>query len=322
MNNHRCISAVLVVVAMFATPLPSARAEPPIPTEEVLRDAELHSDDAAYIARKLADFEVQLAATPSPRAIDFYTHGWLLAHAGRGADAVVAYDRAFAADNTLVTAAYNAGVVLHALGRSAEALAHFEAVLAVAPNDVDAAYNAGQACYDQKNFTRALELWTVARLAAPDDFDVVKKVLQAQNALADPKAQETREALIALRKASNDARVRELKEFCFDQFDVGKAHVLAYETLDVEEPRAPLPDFYALYTFKVTDAKDTIYGSVNLESSAAIREQGASYILGANVGRMHKTFPVTYTQRPSLVELRGAVTKVVKSEFAAVVGGH
>lgn len=307
---------------------PSARAagptEPPSgspPIEKVLADAEAHANDPGYLGRLLSEFEARLAATKAPSAPERYAHAWLLASVGKASDAVAEYDRAFAADPTLTDAGYNAGVALGGLGREAEAIKRFEAVLKVDPKFVDAAYNAGQSYYNLKNFKRALALWSGMRAVAPDDFDLVKKVLQAQNALGDPAAVETRAALIALRKASREERVRGLKEFCFDQFDVGKAHVLAYETFDVEEPGTASPDLYYVYTYKVVDRSGTTRGSVNLESSTIIREHGTPYILGASLPKGHKTFTTTFSKRPKLAELKAAVTKLVRSEFASVVAG-
>ncbi|MFO0744748.1 MAG: tetratricopeptide repeat protein [Myxococcota bacterium] len=319
------LALVALLLAFHALQAAPAHAgEPPPdddPTIVTLRDAEPHADDGAYIARVLADFEVRLAGMKAPRAIDHYTHGWLLSHAGRGVDAVAAYDRALAIDKTLSDAHYNAGVVLTDLGREAEAVKRFEAALAVDPKHVDAAYNAGQGYYNLKQFERALALWQKALALAPSDFGILKKVLQAQNAVHDPKAAETRASLIALRKQSTDPRIRGLSEFCFDQFDVGKAHILAYETFDVGDPGGPSPDLYALYTFKVSDAKNQIVGSVNLESSAVIREQGTPYILCVSLPGAHKTTGPGYARLPTQAELRPAVEKLVRSEFAAIVKG-
>lgn len=160
-HAHPSLGALLslvVATCTFASTDASAAPVPADPTEALLRDAYGHENDPAYLTCVLTDFDVRLKGMKPPRAIDDYAHGWLLSHTGKGVDGVAAYDRAFAADQTMADAAYNAGVVLGDLGHHKEALAHFEAALKADPKHVDAAYNGAQASYDLKNYKRVLEL--------------------------------------------------------------------------------------------------------------------------------------------------------------------
>jgi len=236
-----------------------------------------------------------------------YARGWLLSRTGKPEDAVAEYDKALALDPKLADAAYNAGVVLGGIKRDKEALAHFDKALAIDPKHVDAAYNAGQGYYNAKDFRHAKERWMLAAHLAPDDFQIAKKLVQTEHALGNAATAE-RERVFALWKAGKAGKA---KDYVFDQFDVGKHHVLAYETFD------PSGDLAYVYRFDVfaEGNGDTKLGSINLETSAVIREQGIPYLLGIDKGGTHGQLGKVFKTLPAYAALKPQVVDAIKAKF-------
>lgn len=279
----------------------SARAESE--AVGILKTAIEHDKDSKILADALARIDALLVKTPKdPDA--HYARGWLLSHTGKLEDAVVEYDKALALDPKLGDAAYNAGVVLGNLKREKEAVAHFDKAFAIDPKNVDAAYNAGQGYYNMKDFRHAKERWMAAAHLAGDDFQIAKKLVQTEHALGNTATSE-RERVFALWKAGKAGGA---KDYVFDQFDVGKHHVFAYETF------APSGDLAYVYRFDVTDG-DTKLGSVNLETSAVIREQGVPYLLGMDKAGTHSQLGKVFKTLPAYTALKPQVIEAIKAKF-------
>jgi len=255
--------------------------------------------------------ELDELATARPRDPDLhYARGWVLSHSGQAAPAVVAYDKAFSLDKTLAAAAYNAGVVLATSGKPKEAAIRFDRALAADPKNVDAAYNAGQSYYDLKNFAKAAQRWSAAAVLTPDDFSVAKKLVQAYVALGQKaKAAKARDKVFALWRAATDPALKNMKSYVYDQFDVGSHHIFVYEAFDTSG------DLAYVYEFRVTGG-DKVLGSVNLETSAVIREQGVPFILGMDKDGSHQSFSDrTWKTLPAYKDIKAAATKVIKAQF-------
>jgi len=305
--------AVLLPLALE----PAGRAEAPReePALQILRDVSQHEGDRAYATEALTKVDALIARGPA-RGVDHYVRGQILSRLERVEDALAAYEQATRLDPKLGDAHYNAGVLLAELGREREAMDSWERAATLDAQDADAAFNLGQAHYNRGEYDRALTWWKRARDLEPDSFEVLKKVLQAENALHQPEAKKTRELLLALWKTSPDMRVRGLKEFVFHQLEVGKAHVYAYENLK------PGGDRYYLYAFRVVSSKtQQLVGSVSLETSAALREQGSAWVLGVDLASGHKTIGPTFEALPTLAELEPLVRQTVEAEFPDAVAG-
>jgi Tfp pilus assembly protein PilF len=300
---HRPVTRTFLVAVIIAAMTAQAGAESP--ALPILKNAIAHAEDRQVLTDSLAAIERVLAGSAAdPDA--HYARGWVLSRLDRGEDAVGEYDRAFALDPTLVDAAYNAGVVLGTLHRDADAATRFDEALAIAPKHVDAAYNAGQAYYNVKDFKHAAERWATARKLTPDNFQIAKKLVQAYNALGDATAAATaRDAVFALWKAGKAGK---LKDYVFDQFEVDGHVVFAYETFDTSG------DLAYVYRFDVIDS-DKVVGSVNLETSAGIREMGTPYILGMDRGRTHTSLGAVWKQLPTYKELRPIVVHAIEQRF-------
>jgi tetratricopeptide (TPR) repeat protein len=304
--------AVLLGAFLLLAQTSGAAAQPEKPRAfQILQEAEQNPKDQEFLGKLLAEIDGEIAGAPG-LAVNHYVRGWLLSHLGRLEEAAGAYDRAVEIDPTFADAYYNAGVVFAELGRVEEALKRWYAASDVDPKHVDAYYNAGQAHYNRKEFAQALDRWSRARAQAPDDFDIAKKILQAHNALGDrTAAAKARETVFRLWRASADPDVRRLTEYVFDQFEVGGTHVYAYETFE------PEGDLYYVYTFRVAGSNGKLAGSVQLESSAIIREMGTPYILGVTTGSRHETLPHRFKSLPAYDTLKPIVTKIIEERFAA-----
>jgi tetratricopeptide (TPR) repeat protein len=302
----RSLAAAAALALALAAP---ARAQQDSEGIAILRVAMEKEKEPAALEKALAELDALVAQKPR-QADAHYARGWVLSHLGRNDPAVAAYDRAFELDRKLAEAPYNAGVVLARAGKPKEAVARFDRALAADPKHVDAAYNAGQSYYDQKQFEKAAERWTTASQLAPDDFNAAKKLVQAYMALGrEAEAMKAREKVFALRKAARDPQIAKLPSYVLDQLEVGKYHVYVYEAFDTSG------DLAYVYRFQVTE-KDRPLGSVNLETSAVIREQGTPYILGLDKDGKHTSFPDrTWKTLPAYKVIKAEAIKKIQASF-------
>jgi len=94
-----------------------------------------------------------------------------------------------------------------------------------------------------------------------------------------------------------------------DQFDVGRYRIYVHETFDTSG------DLAYVYQFKVTE-RDRPLGSVNLETSAVIREQGVPYILGMDKGDKHTSFSdKTWKTKPAYKVVKAEATRKIEANF-------
>ena len=300
---------LLVLAAMLLFSAPVSAEDKDSEGIAILRVAMEHEKDPAALAESLTKLDDLVKKQPK-QADAHYARGWVLSRIGKPEDAVAAYDKAFALDKRLADAAYNAGVVLARAGKQKEAVARFDKALTADPKHVDAAYNAGQGYYDLKQFGKAAERWTAAQKITPDDFNTAKKLLQAYVALGKTaEAAKARDKVFALKKAASDPRLVKMKSFVFDQFDVGKFHIFVYEAFDTSG------DLAYVYQFQVTE-QDKPIGSVNLETSAVIREQGVPFLLGMDEGDKHTTFSdKAWKTLPAYKDIKAIAIEKIKASF-------
>lgn len=294
---------ILVVVAVVLALASGAHADTDV--RAILDNAIQHERDKRVLEESLASLDQWLVKhSEDPDA--HYARGWVLSHLGRTADAITAYNRALTLHPRFADAAYNAGVVYGGLKKDKEAIVYFDKALAIDPTLVDAAYNAGQSYYNLKDFAHALARWSAAQKLAPDDFAIARKLVQAYHALGkDAEAVKARDKVFALYK---EGKAGTAKDFVFDQFDVGKRHVYAKETFDTSG------DLAYVYRFDVT-LDDKRLGSVNLETSAVIREQGVPYLLGMDKGDTHSELGRMFKTLPAYKELKPLVIEAIKTRF-------
>jgi tetratricopeptide (TPR) repeat protein len=287
----------------------AASADDAKPEAQVILERAIAGEkQAGVLDQALADLDALVAKKPrDPDA--HYARGWVLSHQGKAEPAVAAYDRAFALDKQFAEAPYNAGVVLAGIGKGKDAAIRFDRALAANPKLVDAAYNAGQSYYDQKDFKRAAERWATASKLAPTDFNAAKKLVQAHVALGnDAEAAAARTRVFELWKTTTDPALKRKRSYVYDQFDVGKYRIMVNEAFDTTG------DLAYVYEFMVTDQGRSI-GSVNLETSAFIRERGVPYILGVDKDGTHTTTPTGWKTLPAYKVVKAEATKLIKAKF-------
>lgn len=309
MKRSRIVGSVLLAALSLSAVGVAAPERQKSPALAILRVAMEKEKDGAALAKALAELDALIAKRPKdPDAL--YARGWVLSHLGRSDQAVAAYDQAFEIDKTQAAASYNAGVVLAETGRQKEALMRFDRALAADPKLIDAAYNAGQGYYNVKDFAKAAERWETASRLAPDDFDVAKKLVQTYVALGrDAEAAKARARVFALKKAARDPKLVSMKSYVYDQFDLGAHHIYAYESFDTSGD----PGY--VYKFVVT-YQDKPLGSVNLETSGVIREQGVPFILGMDKPGRHTSFPdKTWKNQPPYKVIKAEATKAIEANF-------
>ncbi len=300
---------VLVLAAMLLFSTPVSADDKDSEGIAILRVAMEHEKDPAALGESLTKLDDLVKKQPK-QADAHYARGWVISRIGKPEDAVAAYDKAFALDKRLADAAYNAGVVLARAGKQKDAVVRFDRALGADPKHVDAAYNAGQGYYDLKQFAKAAERWTTAQKITPDDFNTAKKLLQAYMALGKTaQAAKARDKVFALKKAATDPGLVKMKSFVFDQFDVGKFHIFVYEAFDTSG------DLAYVYQFQVTE-QDKPIGSVNLETSAVIREQGVPFLLGMDKGDKHTTFgDKAWKTLPAYKDIKAIAIAKIKASF-------
>jgi len=197
-----------------------------------------------------------------------------------------------------------AATLLLGLGNTEEALKHLRRAVEIDPRLVDAWYNLGQVSYNAGRFEDALAAWTRVAELAPDDFQTQTKLVQALYALGRYADAEPH------RKRVLELRPKDRNEFCFDQFEAGEYRVFAYETFDKGG------DLYSHFVFKVTSPKGEIARTVNLESSAVIREMGVMYILCADLpDGAHRNYGIQWKEMPPYAKLKELVVRAAKGEL-------
>jgi len=234
--------------------------------------------------------------------------GRFLALQKRHAEALAAYRKACELDPQHAEAQMKVGDYLSSK-EPKQALVHYEQAVAADPRLGNAWYNAAQVHFNLGQFGKARDKWARAAALSPDDFEVQKKLVQACYALGKyEEAAPHRQRVLALR--GTDPKLKGLKEFCFDQFDVGKNRILAYETFDKSG------DLYYHFTFKVVSPQGAILKTINLESSAVIREFGTPYVLGANLAKgAHRNFGIFWKELPPYPTLKRVVIRAAKGEL-------
>lgn len=297
---------ILLASWLLATTVSADDAKPE--AQVILERAIAGEKQPGVLDQALTDLDALAAKKPRDPDVH-YARGWVLSHQGKVEPAVEAYDRAFALDKKLADAPYNAGVVLARAGKSKEAAARFDRALAADPKHVDAAYNAGQSYYDQKDWKRAAERWATASKLAPTDFNAAKKLVQAHVALGNDAAVATARArVIELWKTTTDPALKKKKSYVYDQYEVGKYRIMVNEAFDASG------DLAYVYEFVVTEQGRPI-GSVNLETSAVIREQGTPYIFGIDKDNVHTTTAIAWKTLPAYKVVKAEATKLIKAKF-------
>lgn len=263
----------------------------------------LQSEDIHVVEATLGELRAQAETHPN-HALTAYAEGRLLSRLEDSEGAIRAYERAIRAHPGFGSALYNLGVVLVGLGRAQDATDAFQRALAVEPGNVDAWYNLAQVHYLAQNFDDALYEWGCALILEPRDFGIQKKIVQAHHALGDfAAALALRQELRAQWQAGQAPEGT--RSMVIDQLLVGEERVFVQENLIQD------PEMDYVYVFACTVAGQTVR-TVQLESSAVLRELGQDSVMGMDADGTHTTFRVGFRQRPSYQELRPVARQLIE----------
>jgi len=177
-------------------------------------------------------------------------------------------------------------------GLNAEALASWSRAVALNPRHIDALFNLGQHHQTEGQFSIAEKHFKAILEIDSTELDALKKMIQLHYQQRKyTTAQHFRERFMKAQAASHRPEVKNMRDFCFDQFKVGNDHILAYETIKKGG------DLYHHYVFRLV-RKGRVVKSVNLESSTYARETGIAFLLGQTEGSKHSTFDRSYKKMP------------------------
>lgn len=249
-----------------------------------------------------ADFEK--AAQLNPKDPRYWLQlGRIDARAGRVEAATLALEKVVVLDPRSAVAWFTLGVLASTAGDHAKAAKLWDKALQCDPDHLDAHYNLGLHHQLRGDPKVSLSHYLAVLEKRPGDVEAAKKVVQVCYQLEDyEKAAFYRAKLLELIARSADPKIREMKEFCFDQFDAPGGRFFAYETLEKKG------DLYYWFTFKLFGG-DELLRSINLESSAVLREGGLKFILGKDEGSVHTSFGVAFKDMPPYPELKQLVLK-------------
>lgn len=278
--------------------------EPPRSHERTITTARPAASDA--FEQELA----RLAALPSPTAKDHVQRGIaLLSHWRQDTPiesrvssvhaALEAARSAIALDPALEAAHYLAGTVLGTLGQHADAIAAWTRALELGDR-VDAHYNIAQAHYSLGDFESALRSFRAAHERDPADILLTRKIAQCLYALGRfDEGAGVRADLVRAWNASRDPRVRAVKEYVFDQFDLERFRIHAIEPLEQRTPAVS-----TLLELRAVGTDDRPLGaSVLVETSDQARQAGTPFVIGVWARGQFKVV-ATLPALPPYAELR------------------
>lgn len=223
-----------------------------------------------------------------------YARGWVLSHMERPVDAVTAYRHAIKLDPTFVAAHYNLGVLLTSNPTTKEeALHYFETAARLDPRNADASFNAGQADYDLERYDAAVKQWAHTQQLTPNDVEVVRKLIQALNALGRwAEAAAWRDYALRMLGEQRDPSVTSI---CIDQIPLKLHRVYVYENLDPAKP-------YVVYFCRITNTQGAQVGELNL-----VRDGASHYVLIVLSPAESQVASQAFAARPAWSELKPMV---------------
>lgn len=248
-----------------------------------------------------SDFESAARLQPD-EAKYWFELGKLNQKAGKHTVARQNFDKALQHDPTHASAMFYLGGLASDRGEHALAAQLWERSLALKPDSIETRLNLGQYHQSYGDPKKSLEHYLAVAAIEPDDVNVLKKVMQAYYRLGDLEAaQPYRRTLLDVIASSKDSETRAIQEFCFDQFDVANGRFYVYETVAKEGP------LFYWYTFKLVDKHGAVIKTINLESSAVLKDMDTVFMLGQNEGPVHITYGVAFKSLPEYLELKKLV---------------
>jgi tetratricopeptide (TPR) repeat protein len=202
------------------------------------------------------------------------------------------------------------GALLAQSGKEDDAFAHFKKAAEIEPTYALAHYHIGQVHQNRGRHTEALAAFQAADKARPEDTRTLAKIVQCHQALGQAKERdEVRGQVIALLKAG---RIRD-PAFCREQFEVGKAKVLAFEHAELKGPRALRYVFVVQEgqrQYRVSLGSYEMTTQIARETGRIAADQRVFHLDGYYANNEHRTFGL-FDQEPTYEETRQMIVEIV-----------
>ncbi|TGK00133.1 tetratricopeptide repeat protein [Leptospira langatensis] len=196
----------------------------------------------------------------------------------------------------------------------AKAIDSFEKALEINPENLMALVNLSNLYFINREFKKSEKYLEESYRQDPNNFTLVNMLLENKFQLNKTKeAEMLKTALIKLRSASADERIKNTEYFRFDSFSHKDVNIVAQEAFQKSG------DMYYYYIFFVYDKEDKLLKNINLESSAVVRALGMKYILSKDVfengARKHYTSRLGFKDVPEYQDLKKILIKELDGEI-------
>jgi tetratricopeptide (TPR) repeat protein len=219
-----------------------------------------------------------------------------------------------------VQAVFSKAVQLLNAGHYAEAVPLLEDVTSRAPDRPGGFMNLGLAAAESGDHRLALEAWSHYHELVPNDAKAFGKIIQAYQALAQPKERDqVRDQLISYRNSLPPEQREQFLFYIRDQFDVAGQRFMAFEYFEPKSPTRLYYKFLALdanhkpiYNFTLTsgDAETSVARQLG-----QIGKDDRIYALDRNEGTTSSLYGMLTTV--SYDDVRSLVIKAVEGRSGA-----
>jgi tetratricopeptide (TPR) repeat protein len=256
------------------------------------------------------DLEKSVALNPKDEKY-WFELGQLEHSAKRNKEATVALEKAAGMNPKRTSTWFLLHSIAEGNGDYTNTADYMGKVLAIDPEQLSAHYNLALHHQLRGDANVAVTHFKVALKQTPDDLDVLRHLVQTYHRLEDfDNAQIYRTEFLARQAKSTDPKIRAMKEFCFDQFEVPGGKFFAYEKIEKSG------SLFYWFTYKLVNPDGKIIKTINFESSEALKEEGLLFLLGSNEGAVHRNFGIVFKKMPTYPELKKWVLKVHRNEIA------
>jgi tetratricopeptide (TPR) repeat protein len=247
------------------------------------------------------NFEKAVALEPNDEKY-WFELGALEHSAKRNKAAGAALEKAAALNQKRAETWFLLGLLAEENAEHAKAAELMGKALAINPDFVSANWNFAMHHQLRGDAKLAVKHYLAVLKQKPDDHEALKHIVQSYYRLEDfDNAQLYRAAFLEAQAKSVIPAIREMKEFCFDQFDAPGGRILAYETIDKSG------HFFYWLTFKLVDVEGKVIKTINLETSDFLKEDGMLFLLGSTKGRTHTNYGINFAKMPPYPELKKLV---------------
>ncbi|HOX51621.1 MAG TPA: hypothetical protein PKY05_09045 [Fibrobacteria bacterium] len=200
------------------------------------------------------------------------------------------------------------GFILQESSHPKEAAEHFVLAAQLDSSRSDYLHRAGLSLYDLGRFAEAASWFHSEWKRDTQSYAATSLLMESHyRAGRDDLGEAWKPRLVAIWKKSTDPTLRQLGFFQFDEFAHKQLRAIATENFQ------PEGELYYHWSVHIQDPSGKRIKSVNLESSAALREMGTPYIVGVDqyeaTGKTHRTTNIGFGKLPTYREFKDLVRK-------------